>query len=81
MDQPGRIAHLEALLASHAEFTLRLHDHRNKLLGHHRSRERDRVLLHCVKDIERAGKLQRRLERALRNEGRQHSKGLSSPTV
>ena len=81
MDQAGRIAHLEGLLASHAEFTMRLHDHQNKLLRHHRSRERDRILLHCVKDIERAAKQQRRLERALHNEGKQHSKVIPFPTT
>lgn len=70
MDQPARIAHIEALLAHHAAFSRRLHDHRNGLLAHHRSPERDRALMHCVKDIGRADKLQRRLERALRNEGK-----------
>lgn len=73
MDQAARIVHLERLLHDHAVMVQRLHDHRTKLLGHHRSRERDRALLHCDKDIRRAGKLQRGLERALRNEGRQHS--------
>ncbi|MEA3137427.1 MAG: hypothetical protein QOC71_1708 [Thermoplasmata archaeon] len=73
MDQPNRVAHLQDLLAGHAQLTQRLHDHRNRLLAHHRSRERDRALLHCDKDIRRAGKLQRGLERALRNEGKQHS--------
>ena len=73
MDQTGRVTHIEGLLLAHGEITQRLHDHRNKLLSHHRSRERDRALLHCDKDIRRAGKLQRSLERALRNEGKQHS--------
>ena len=73
MNQTARIAHLQDLLLSHGDITQRLHDHRNKLLAHHRSRERDRALLHCDKDIRRAGKLQRGLERALRNEGKQHS--------
>jgi hypothetical protein len=74
MDQTARVAHIEMLLLDHGEFTRKLHDHRNALLSHHRSRERDRALLHCDKDIRRAGKLQRSLERALRNEGKQHSK-------
>lgn len=73
MDQSARIAHLQELLLHHGDITQRLHEHRNKLLSHHRSGERDRALLHCDKDIRRAGKLQRRLERALRNEGKQHS--------
>ena len=73
MDQTARIAHIEVLLVDHDAFTRKLHDHRNALLAHHRSRERDRALLHCDKDIRRAGKLQRSLERALRNEGKQHS--------
>ena len=73
MDQSARVTHLEGLLSGHGELTRRLHDHRNHLLSHHRSRERDRALLHCDKDIRRAGKLQRSLERALRNEGKQHS--------
>ena len=73
MDQPTRIAHLETLVSDHDSLSLRLHDHRNLLLSHHRSRERDRALLHCVKDIRRLEKLQRRLERALRNESKQHS--------
>lgn len=79
MDQASRVAHLEGLLAGHGEMTRRLHDHRNSLLGHHRSRERDRALLHCDKDIRRAGKLQRSLERALRNEGKQHSAPAAVP--
>lgn len=79
MDQAARVAHLEVLLADHEGLTQRLHDHRNHLLGHHRSRERDRALLHCDKDIRRAGKLQRSLERALRNEGKQHSAPPASP--
>lgn len=74
MDQRERIAHIELLLQGHAEFSRRLHDHRNALLGHQRSRERDHALLHCVKDIRRADKLQRRLERALRNEAKQHGR-------
>jgi hypothetical protein len=73
MDQAARIVHLQDLLLGHGAMTQRLHDHRTALLGHHRSRERDRALLHCDKDIRRAGKLQRSLERALRNEGKQHS--------
>jgi hypothetical protein len=73
MDQAARIAHIEMLLLDHGRFTGKLHDHRNALLSHHRSRERDRALLHCDKDIRRAGKLQRSLERALRNEGKQRS--------
>lgn len=73
MDQVAKVAHLQGLLADHGEWTRHLHDHRNALLAHHRSRERDRALLHCDKDIRRAGKLGRSLERALRNEGKQHS--------
>lgn len=73
MDQPARVAHLKVLLSGRATFSGRLHEHRNSLLGHHRSKERDRALLHCAKDIRRADKLQRSLERALRNEGKQHS--------
>jgi hypothetical protein len=81
MDQAARVAHLEDLLLGHGVLTQRLHDHRNKLLAHHRSRERDRALLHCDKDIRRAGKLQRSLERALRNEGRQHSASHPVPSA
>ena len=73
MDQAARVAHLQELLLHHGDITQKLHAHRTRLLGHHRSRERDRALLHCDKDIRRAGKLQRSLERALRNEGKQHS--------
>ena len=73
MDQHARVAHLEALITGHDAFSRRLHDHRNGLLSHHRSKERDRALLHCVKDIRRADKLQRSLERALRNEDKRHS--------
>lgn len=81
MDQVAKVAHLQMLLADHGEWTRRLHDHRNALLAHHRSRERDRALLHCDKDIRRAGKLQRSLERALRNEGKQHSVTASAPAA
>ena len=73
MEQQGRIAHIGDLLASHGIWTQRLREHRNQLLSHHRTRERDRALLHCDKDIRRAGKLQRSLERALRNEQKQQS--------
>ncbi len=73
MDQPARVAHLKLLLLEHGVLSRRLHDHRIGLVAHHRSKERDRALMHCVKDIRRADKLQRSLERALRNEGKQHS--------
>ena len=81
MDQAAKVAHIQVLLADHGEWTRRLHDHRNILLRHHRSRERDRALLHCDKDIRRAGKLQRSLERALRNEGKQHSAPAVAPAA
>jgi hypothetical protein len=43
------------------------------LLSHHPSGERDRSLKHAEQSLRRAEKLQRRLDRALRNEGKQHS--------
>lgn len=73
MDQSARIAHLQSLLSEHASLMAHLEANRDKLKSHHESRERDRALLHAEKSLRRAEKLQRRLDRALRNESKQHS--------
>lgn len=65
MNTVTRIAHLGELLRGHKALRQHILEHRNTLLGHERSRERDRALLHCVSGLRRADKLEVRLERAL----------------
>ncbi|HLF16596.1 MAG TPA: hypothetical protein VI796_04095 [Candidatus Thermoplasmatota archaeon] len=74
MDQHARLAHLQELLGENAGVREHLAAHRDRLLAHHASRERDRALLHAKKAMRRAEKMQRSLERAIRNEGKQHSR-------
>jgi hypothetical protein len=70
MDRFDRITHLQDLLNAHQGLMERLASHRDHLLTHHVSRERDRALLHAEKSLRRAEKLKRSLERALRNESK-----------
>ena len=74
MDQDARRTRLQVMLGLNRALQDRLSDHRTMLMSHHGSRERDRNLLHASKTLQRAGKMQRSLERAIRNEARQHSR-------
>ena len=74
MDQDERLARLRELQGEQRSMHERLLAQQAKAAGHHPTREGDRVLLHAGKALRRAEKQQRSVDRALRNELKQHSR-------
>jgi hypothetical protein len=73
LDKHARLDHLLALLGAQQDHLVQLQSHEAKLAAHHASRERDRAMLAAKKNIRRSDRLVRGLERAVRNERKQHS--------
>ena len=73
MDKHARLDHLLGLLGTQQSHLEHLNEHEKKIAGHHASKERDRALMQAKKSIRRADKVVRGLERAVRNERKQHS--------
>ncbi|MFA5944002.1 MAG: hypothetical protein WC876_06005 [Candidatus Thermoplasmatota archaeon] len=73
MDKHARLDHLLDLLGAQKGLLEHLNAHRAKLQSHHDSKERNRAITQTVKGIRRADKVLRSLERAVRNERKQHS--------
>lgn len=73
MDQDARISRLKELQSAQRSLHEHLLAHQAKVAGHHPTREGARELLHAEKALRRAEKQQRSVDRALRNELKQHS--------
>ena len=73
MDKNARVDHLLNLLGLQQDHLAHLHAQRKKLDSHHASRERNRAILQNTKEVRRADKAVRSLERAVRNEKKRSS--------